>query len=616
MPTGEGITLAEFNPASGFTDDDFIYMTSGGATVKGTVAQLRDAVAANATRETFTAGPNFTASISGNTLTVSALASGVLAVGQTVYGAGVVGSPTITAQGTGTGGVGTYTLSGAPQTVAGESMGAASATQFAPGFSQSVALAGTYGSVNNILVLFDLGIQTDCTLAGQVLGFSPVVPIGVQQLVVIGGTSRAIGAPADGSVTDVKLAQGSNVYFVVKRTADPRAYGAPGDGINDDMPGLLRACAANPCVEFSPGTYVLNPGTLPSTLKILTARPGVVILPGPLVTKGSSFSNWITAANLLNAEISGLQFQAPSSVYSGLTVLLASGCSNTQIEDLVLSGAGYTGLSLALGKNNKVKSCNVSDYRGNGIYVSGSSLASPDVGTEIAGCYTGGNGTSTIAHGIAVVYGLDFNMHHNKSESAGTFGFAAAFCASGIMDANTSFNSVHEALNVEDSNLIKVIGNKGRWPAGGGNSIDFGMSFFGNTQNCIGIEVIGNDVTNSGSSGFAYAGSAAGFGIQHSPMRANNVLNCNAKKAGVAGGVDNRAGILLTGSLIQSNPLGGNTVTDVVGTLTYGFAELNQGVGTPSSNELVGNSAFGSFTGGAAASLSASTKAAVNNWQL
>ena len=59
---------------------------------------------------------SFTGSISGAVLTASAVASGALSVGQTVYGASVAAGTTITALGSGTGGPGTYTVS-APQSV-------------------------------------------------------------------------------------------------------------------------------------------------------------------------------------------------------------------------------------------------------------------------------------------------------------------------------------------------------------------------------------------------------------------------------------------------------------------------------------------------------------------
>lgn len=68
-----------------------------------------------------TALASFTASIAGTTMTVSAVASGTLAVGQTVSGAGVVIGTRITGLGTGAGGTGTYTVSNT-QTVGSEAM--------------------------------------------------------------------------------------------------------------------------------------------------------------------------------------------------------------------------------------------------------------------------------------------------------------------------------------------------------------------------------------------------------------------------------------------------------------------------------------------------------------
>ncbi len=62
---------------------------------------------------------SITGSISGTTLTVTAVASGILGIGETLSGTGVTAGTTITALGTGTGGAGTYTVS-ASQTVASE----------------------------------------------------------------------------------------------------------------------------------------------------------------------------------------------------------------------------------------------------------------------------------------------------------------------------------------------------------------------------------------------------------------------------------------------------------------------------------------------------------------
>jgi hypothetical protein len=59
----------------------------------------------------------FTGSISGTTLTVSLVQSGTIAVGQAIFGQGIAQNSVITALGTGSGGVGTYTVSDS-QTVA------------------------------------------------------------------------------------------------------------------------------------------------------------------------------------------------------------------------------------------------------------------------------------------------------------------------------------------------------------------------------------------------------------------------------------------------------------------------------------------------------------------
>ncbi len=67
------------------------------------------------------AGASFTATVAGTTMTVSAVVSGTLDVGQVITGAGVTAGTTITALGTGTGGTGTYTVSPS-QTVSSESM--------------------------------------------------------------------------------------------------------------------------------------------------------------------------------------------------------------------------------------------------------------------------------------------------------------------------------------------------------------------------------------------------------------------------------------------------------------------------------------------------------------
>jgi hypothetical protein len=93
---------------------------------------------------------NFTASQSGNVLTVTAVASGALAVGQVVAGAGVTAGTKITALGTGTGGTGTYTVDSSA-TIASEAMTAG-------------ALTVAFDSVSSAFVLTDGTPGADSTI--------------------------------------------------------------------------------------------------------------------------------------------------------------------------------------------------------------------------------------------------------------------------------------------------------------------------------------------------------------------------------------------------------------------------------------------------------------------
>ena len=86
------------------------------------------------------AGAAVTGSIAGTVLTVTAVTSGTLAVGQPVSGAGVTAGTYISALGTGTGGVGTYTVS-VSQTVASTALTTTSAVE-TKWFAMSAAAAG------------------------------------------------------------------------------------------------------------------------------------------------------------------------------------------------------------------------------------------------------------------------------------------------------------------------------------------------------------------------------------------------------------------------------------------------------------------------------------------
>jgi hypothetical protein len=87
-------------------------------------------------------GAVVTGAISGTTLTVTAVSSGTLYVGQTIQGTGVTANTMITALGTGTGGAGTYTVS-ASQTIA-------SITLYALNFTQIPSTDGAFSGATTV----------------------------------------------------------------------------------------------------------------------------------------------------------------------------------------------------------------------------------------------------------------------------------------------------------------------------------------------------------------------------------------------------------------------------------------------------------------------------------
>ena len=153
-----------------------------------------------------TASAVVTGAISGTTLTVSAVTSGTLAVGTRITGTGITAGTNITVLGTGTGGVGTYTVS-ASQTVSSTTITgqpAVGATFTATGAGSGSGTA-SFKSISSI------------TLLG-----------GVKEVNIINAGSGYTSAPAitfsggggSGAVATAKMSNGSILYCVVSNNGD------------------------------------------------------------------------------------------------------------------------------------------------------------------------------------------------------------------------------------------------------------------------------------------------------------------------------------------------------------------------------------------------------------
>jgi len=137
----------------------------------GTYTINRSQTVASGTLSSATVGAVVTATIAGTLMTVSAVTSGVLHVGQTVQGAGVTLGTIITALGTGTGGIGTYTLSVASTVAVG-------VTMFGINFSVLPSTDGAFSGANTVDVIDNYIVYNNPTTQqwGSTDLLSPISP--------------------------------------------------------------------------------------------------------------------------------------------------------------------------------------------------------------------------------------------------------------------------------------------------------------------------------------------------------------------------------------------------------------------------------------------------------
>jgi hypothetical protein len=166
------------------------FLNSDISSIDATVYAIQESITAYSSNRTiYTQGSNFVGSITGNQLTITAVNTGLPAVGQTLYGANVAGGTTITAaESVDSIGRGTWTVS-QTHTVPVEAIASANSSQFAPGIAQTLTLVVSYLSAPGTLIFFDGEMQLDLTISGSSLPIPNGVPIGVQNVTVVGPIS-------------------------------------------------------------------------------------------------------------------------------------------------------------------------------------------------------------------------------------------------------------------------------------------------------------------------------------------------------------------------------------------------------------------------------------------
>ncbi len=174
----------------------------------------------------------FTGSISGTTLTVTAITNGTIAINQALFGVNVSQATVITALGTGTGGIGTYTVN-LSQTVASTQMNSATVGAVVTGdisgttLTVSAVTSGTL-TVGQTIQGSTVTAQTIITALGTGTGGAGTYTVNNSQTVTsrtLYGLNWSVLPSTDGAFTSASAVDIVDNYFVYNRP-DTQQFGA------------------------------------------------------------------------------------------------------------------------------------------------------------------------------------------------------------------------------------------------------------------------------------------------------------------------------------------------------------------------------------------------------
>ena len=210
-----------------------------------------------------------TGAISGTTLTVFAVTSGILQIGQTIEGSGVTDGTIITAFGTGSGGIGTYTVSSS-QTVP------SSAAQFTGQIAGTVlsVTAVSSGTVTNGDYVTGTGVTVPTTITAvntfASTGSSIAVTTGVLTIgtlssgtISVGQVLTGTGVPAGTRITANISGSGSGSTWNTSITTAVASTAISGTSYTVTPSQTVTSTAMNSSVGTT--IYALNWTVLPNT---------------------------------------------------------------------------------------------------------------------------------------------------------------------------------------------------------------------------------------------------------------------------------------------------------------------------------------------------------------
>lgn len=373
--------------------------------ISGVISVLGSTAPGNYYTDSTTA--SVTGSISGTVLTVTAVASGALVVGQTLFGTGILDGTTISSFGSGTGGVGTYNInksqsipSGAIAALGifrdtaltgGSGTGATANIVITGGQVSAVALVnpGVGYTVGNVLTASFLGSTNGIATTSGLVGGSNYTNGTYTDVALTGGTGTGAKATiivSGNAVTNVAITTAGSGYTVADTLS--AAAATLGNGINALNTGALTGGA-----NYGPGTYTgvsLTGGTGTGAKATITVGVGGDVTAVTLTSRGVNY----TAGDNLSAAVDSLNGNTNGVSTLG-TVVGGSDYTDGTYTNVSLTGGTGTGAKATIVVASNAVSTVTITSRGNGYTVADSlscSAASIGNGIQTLGTITGGSG--------------------------------------------------------------------------------------------------------------------------------------------------------------------------------------------------------------------------------
>jgi hypothetical protein len=342
-------------------------------------------------------------------------------------------------------------------------------------------------------------------------------------------------------------------------------FGAVGDGTTNDTASIQAALNTGRAIYFPNGTYLTGQVTVPTeTCLVGESLANVIISPYGTISGTGVF--YLNSASFV--EISNFTFLSGYPVGANAVAISTSGGSNNYIHDIYINSYNF-GIFTTDTADSIFERITVTSANQIGIYVSGST----SYRNKVINCTVL---HATVSHGIQIAGGKDNQVSGCECTDAKIFGISIFNTQGAIVSNNTTWNTIKEGINLENSTSCIVVDNNISWTTTT-ISTDFGLSLFGadpsenNNFNVISGNYVG---------GPAKSGIVCAEHCQFNIIQDNIVVNPNTLNEA------NAAGILIYGIGGGNNFVTGNTLFSNTGYMYYG---INDNDGVAFGNNVITN---------------------------